>query len=83
MIALGPCWACRRVFEYHPDLVQSVLIDPVTGLAPDMGGDPQRARREPLCPDCCKLANAERRRRGLELLDERDSLDTWRAEYLP
>jgi len=82
MIALGPCWACHRLFEFHPDLVQSVPIDPVTGLPPDMGGDPARAQREPLCPACCAEANIERRARGLAAWDERDSLDVYREEYL-
>jgi hypothetical protein len=75
MVVFGPCWMCKAVFGFHPDLVTSVPIDPVTGLAPDLGGDPERAQREPLCPPCCRLANPERARRGLEPLDERDSLD--------
>jgi hypothetical protein len=81
MVAVAPCFMCGVPFSFHPDLVTSVPIDPVTGLTPDLGGDPERAYRQPLCPPCCKLANVERRKRGLELLDERDSLDrvedTW------
>jgi hypothetical protein len=80
-VAIAPCWMCKVPFSFHPDLVTSVLIDPVTGRPPDLGGDPDRAVREPLCPSCCKIANARRRLSGLELLDERDSLDrledTW------
>lgn len=74
-IATGPCWLCRHDFAFHPDLVTSIYIDPVTRLAPDLGGDPKRARREPICPACCKAANPERIRNGLEPLDERDSLE--------
>lgn len=81
MAVFGPCFMCRVPFSFHPDLVTSVPIDPVNGLPPDLGGDPDRAQREPICPSCCRLANVERRQRGLELLDERDSLDrledTW------
>jgi|HubBroStandDraft_3_1064219.scaffolds.fasta_scaffold403110_2 hypothetical protein len=81
MVAVGPCFMCRVPFSFHPDLVTSVLIDPQTGLAPDLGGDPDRAQREPICPACCHIANDQRRQAGLELLDERDSLDrvedTW------
>jgi len=73
MIGLGPCWACRRTFAFDPDRVTSILIDPVTGLAPDTGGDPARARREPLCPACCRAANPGRRAAGLEPLDETDT----------
>jgi hypothetical protein len=81
MAVFGPCWMCKVPFSFHPDLVTSVLIDPQTGLAPDLGGDPDRAQREPICPACCHIANDQRRQAGLELLDERDSLDrledTW------
>jgi hypothetical protein len=78
MIATGPCFACRRPFPYHPDLVASVLVDPVTGRPPDLGGAAGRARREPVCPSCCRRANPQRAAAGLELLDERDSLDVAR-----
>jgi len=73
MIAFGPCWACGTRFAFDPDKVTSVLIDPQTRLAPDLGGDPRRARREPLCPPCCVAANRYRRANGLELLDETDT----------
>lgn len=78
LVALAPCFMCGRPFQFHPDLVTSIHVDPVTGLPPDLGGDPARARREPLCPPCCRLANPERARRGLAPLDERDSLDVAR-----
>ena len=71
---LGPCFMCSRVFMFDADAVTSVPIDPVTGLPPDLGGDAARAQREPICPACCKRANVERAKTGLELLDERDSL---------
>jgi len=72
-VAIGPCWMCKRPFPFDPDRVASVLIDPVTRRAPDLGGDPARAQREPICPDCCQVANVHRRRAGLELLDETDT----------
>jgi hypothetical protein len=78
MAVFGPCFGCKKPFFFDPDLVQSIYIDPVTGLAPDMGGDADRAQREPVCPRCCALANPQRRRKGLPLLDERDSLDVAR-----
>lgn len=80
MIAVRPCWVHKGLFMFNPDLVTSVLIDPVTGLSPDLGGDPGRARREPVCPDCCRTLNPERVRRGLEPLDERDSVERAREE---
>jgi hypothetical protein len=73
MVAIGPCWGCKVPFPYDPDRVTSLLIDPVTQTAPDLGGDPARAQREPLCPRCCKTVNVLRARAGLELLDETDS----------
>lgn len=72
-LALGPCFMCGVPFWFDPETVTSVRIDPVTGLAPDLGGDPERARREPLCPPCCRAANRIRRPGGLEPLDETDS----------
>jgi hypothetical protein len=71
----GLGFMCKVPFHFDADRVTSVPIDPVTGLPPDLGGDPERARREPICPSCCRLANAERKTRGLELLDKRDSLE--------
>jgi hypothetical protein len=73
MLGIAPCWMCKQPFAFDPDRVTSVLIDPVTRLAVDLGGDPGRARREPICPLCCRLANIERARRGLEPLDETDT----------
>lgn len=68
--ALGPCWTCKQLFQYDPDTVPSVPIDPVTGLAPDLGGDPDRARREPICPACVARINPQRAARGLPPLTE-------------
>jgi hypothetical protein len=73
MLGIAPCYACKQPFAFDPDRVTSVSIDPVTGLPPDLGGDPGRARREPLCPRCCRIANVERAARGLALLDETDT----------
>lgn len=63
--ALGPCLVCGQPFTFDPETVPSVPIDPVTGLPPDLGGDPARARRQPLCPPCVTKANKERKARGL------------------
>jgi hypothetical protein len=79
LIAIAPCYTCRRPFSFHPDLVTSVPIDPRTGQPPDLGGtDPAEAVRQPLCPSCCRRINPEREARGLEPLDERDSLEVAR-----
>jgi hypothetical protein len=69
MVALGSCWGCNRIFEFDVDRVPSVLIDPGTRLPPDQGGDPGRAQREPICPDCCRAANPSRLAAGLEPLE--------------
>jgi hypothetical protein len=80
-IWISPCWLCGHSFMFDIDRVASILIDTVTRLAPDLGGDPSRAEREPVCPSCCKTANAERRKRGMTVFfDERDSLDPARQE---
>ena len=81
--ALGPCYCCGSAFSYHPDLVAAVYIDPANGLPPDQGGDLDRARREPVCPSCARLANPFRRANGLEPIDERDSLEVARRGGLP
>jgi hypothetical protein len=65
IVGIGPCVGCRDVFAFDPDTVPSIPIDPQTGLPPDLGGDPARAVRRPICPGCLELANIEPRRRGL------------------
>jgi hypothetical protein len=66
--ALGPCFACKQLFGFDPDTVPSVLIDPQTGKPPDVDPAPggrERARREPLCPNCVAEINPQRAERGL------------------
>lgn len=75
VIAYGPCGACKNPFSFDPGSVPSLPIDPVTGLPPDMGGDPERAIRQPICPSCCARANVGRRKAGQPLWDETDSMD--------
>jgi hypothetical protein len=81
MIAVGPCWACRRTFGYDPDLVPSVPIDPHNGKPPDIGshdGTPGQVRarsiRQPLCPECVATVNDERAARGLPLVETEDQM---------
>ena len=69
MYVMGSCWACKQPFTFHPHKVPSIPIDHEVGahgLPPDMGGDPSRAVREPICEDCFNLANEIRRARGDE-----------------
>jgi hypothetical protein len=75
MIAMGPCLGCQRMFAFDPDRVPALAVDPETRLTPELGGDPGRAVREPVCPSCCKAANPERARRGFELLPEEDTAE--------
>ncbi|MBO0729903.1 MAG: hypothetical protein J2P57_11640 [Acidimicrobiaceae bacterium] len=66
-LAIGPCWSCRRPFEFNPELVPSVPIDPETGQPPDVDPRPggyERAVRQPLCRECVDLINRQRRQRG-------------------
>lgn len=64
VLAFGSCWTCKQPFWFDPDLVLSVPIDPASGLPPDLGGDPGRARREPLCPPCGENIAVARARAG-------------------
>lgn len=73
MVVIGPCFSCQNPFMFDVDRVQSIPIDPETGTPPDMGGDPARAVRQPICPTCCRTANVERRQQGLPLWDETDT----------
>lgn len=65
VFVLGPCFVCGQPFTFNPTLVPSVPIDPVTKRPPDLGGDPERARREPVCASCVERANVLRERNGL------------------
>jgi hypothetical protein len=66
IMAYGPCFCCGVPFWFDPDSVPSLFVDPVTGKAPDMGGNPERAVREPVCIPCRELANPVRITAGLE-----------------
>ncbi len=63
--AFGPCFSCGVPFYFDPDKVPSVPVDPATGLPPDLGGDPQRATRRPVCVSCRRRANPARIAAGL------------------
>ncbi|MGW0807581.1 hypothetical protein [Nonomuraea sp. NPDC002799] len=80
----GRCCSCKRTFTYDPKLVETLLIDPETGLPPGMSalGTLRPARPEavsrsadqPICPDCL-----ERARRFSEAAGNPPSAswDTW------
>lgn len=76
MLVTGHCVRCKAPFSFDPERVPSIPIDPENGLPPDLGGDPSRAVREPVCPSCCKAVNPERRRRGQPLWSEEDTAQT-------
>ncbi len=67
--ALGACFGCANVFDFNPDTVPSILIDPETTLPPDLTNDVEaataRAQRQPLCPSCVAKVNAKREAAGL------------------
>lgn len=64
MFAYGPCYSCGINFDFDPESVPSISIDPETNLPPDVNAngeritpDPealQRAITKPICPDCRK-----------------------------
>lgn len=65
MFAVGACWVCGQPFPFDPETVPSIPIDPVTNRPPDLGGDPDRAERRPVCPGCVAEANRQRELVGL------------------
>jgi len=67
--AMGPCWSCGKRFAFAPERVPSIPIDPVSNRPPDLGGDPARAILRPICEDCVRLANANRRMAGRPLIE--------------
>lgn len=73
MTAYGPCFACKRPFTFNPHTVPSISIDPANGKPPDLGGNPEAAVRQPICPSCARLANEGRAARGLPLWREDDT----------
>lgn len=68
LLAYGPCWACGRLFTFHPDLVPSIPIDPGTNRPADLGGDPANVTRQPVCENCIGRANENRRATGRPLI---------------
>ena len=64
-IATGPCFVCGLVFEFNPERVPALLVDPSTGVPPDVGGtDPAGSVRQPLCSGCVVTVNAAKRQLG-------------------
>jgi hypothetical protein len=70
LIAFGPCWMCKHEFTFDPETVTSIPIDPVTKLPPDLGGDPTRVIKQPLCPGCIRFVNKIRGLVGQPLIPE-------------
>lgn len=65
LIGIAPCYVHGGNFSFDPDTVMSVPIDPVTGLTPDLGGDPSRCVQRVICPECItEIVNPERIKRG-------------------
>ena len=51
LIAMAPCFGCKRVFSFNPDLVPSIRV---------------QGNREPICAACVARANPLRIANGLE-----------------
>lgn len=61
-LALGRCFTCDKAFDFDPESVTTVLIDPVTNRPPDVGPDAERIDPDPIavdravpklvCPEC-------------------------------
>jgi hypothetical protein len=72
LVGVAPCWGCREPFAFDPDTVPCIPIDPESGLPPDLGGNPQTAVKQPICPQCVREFNALRRAAGQTLLWKED-----------
>lgn len=78
LFAFGRCWSCGQPFTFHPDLVPSIPVDPLTNLPLDVDehGDicevnPEAAKRaikQPICATCIDRSNEQRRADGHELI---------------
>lgn len=68
MVALAPCWSCKKVFMFDPDKVPSIPICQECHRPPDLHAEDctQTAElvREPLCRECIEMINANKRRQG-------------------
>lgn len=53
MVAMGECFACKRIFSFNADLVPSIAIEGV---------------RQPICLDCVNRANLKRQATGMPLI---------------
>lgn len=71
VVAIGPCWFCKKPFPFDPDEVPSISIDPQTGHPPDIPpqaeGGYERAQTEPICDPCARRGNQVRREAGLPM----------------
>lgn len=65
LIGLGMCGLCRATFAFDPGTVPVMTLDLVTGLPPDVGGDPARAKPYPICDGCVGDVEQARARQGL------------------
>lgn len=70
MIALAPCYIHGGIFEFNPDTVVTVLIDPLTNSAIDVDPHPdgkgsERAVQCVICDPCMEKVNEKRRERGM------------------
>jgi len=81
VFALAPCYCCKRLTDFCPDCVNSVLVDPETNLPPDLGPDLQprepdpaavdRSIKLPIC-DTCTIRGNSRRSPGSRVETEAD-----------
>lgn len=60
----GRCWNCGRSTTFDPTRVPSVSLDAASG------GMIRVERLEPICLGCVRIANVNRRTRGLPIWSE-------------
>lgn len=64
IVGIGPCYSCRQVFMFVPEKVPCIMVDPATGIPPDV--DPDTGKRLPDGTDVSgltseRLASLDRR----------------------
>jgi hypothetical protein len=69
LMAIGPCWSCGQQFQFNPDKVPSIPVcvecSRPTALHEYNCSRNAEVVKRPLCAECMRRVNDNRRRNGL------------------